>query len=86
MSERKTFFYGFFKVPNESFADGARSVLLLISRQKEHGVLSRKPDSKLTYSHVADYRGLPRDIVGLPKIGARDQVYRKKLKVTGNTP
>ena len=51
MSERKTFFYGFFKVPNESFANGARSVLLLISRQKEHGVLSREPDSKLTYSH-----------------------------------
>ena len=45
-------------------------------------------ESSWLHRVVADYRGLPRDIVGLPKIGARDQVYRKKLKawVTGNTP
>ena len=37
---------------------------------------------------VADYRGLPRDIVELAKTGARDQANRKKLKawVASNTP
>ena len=45
-------------------------------------------ESSWLHRVVADYRGLPRDIVGLPKIGTRDQVYRKKLKawVTRNTP
>ena len=61
--------------------------------QTRHGAQLAAPrlalvESSWLHRVVADYQGLPMDIVELPKRGARDQAYKKKLKawVAINTP